>query len=86
MENENVLKILEPLEFDKKTPVTAAQKKAYAELQQSTDDIRRQLDQMHLRLSHAVNTRDYHSLPLEDAREELAELARRLDGISNNHI
>ena len=86
MENENIMKILEPLEFDKKTPVTAAQKKAYAELQQSTDDIRRQLNQLHLRLSHAVNTRDYHSLPLEDARAALAELARRLDGVSNNHI
>lgn len=85
MENENVEKILEPLEFDKKTPITAAQKKAYAELQQSADDIRSQLNQLHLRLSHAVNTRDYHSLPLEDARKELAELARRMAAVSNNH-
>lgn len=84
MNNEKVQEILEPLEFDKKRPVTAAQKKAYAELAWAVDDIRQRLNQLHLRLWHAVNSRDYHALPLEEAREKLADIARQIDAISKD--
>ncbi len=84
MNDEKVLEILAPLDFDKKRPVTAAQKKAYAELQRAVDDIRQRLDQLHLRLWHAAENRDYHSLPLEEAREKLADIARQIDAISKN--
>jgi hypothetical protein len=84
MNDETVLEILEPLDFDKKRPVTSAQKKAYMELQQSVDDARQRLNKLHLRLWHAVNSRDYHSLSLEEARETLESIARHIDAISKN--
>ena len=82
MNDEKVLEILNTLDFDKKSPVTAAEKKAYTELHSSVDDIRQRLNQLHLRLWHAVNSRDYHSFTLDDAREALADIARQIDAIS----
>ncbi len=84
MENNKVTEIIESLDFDKKRAAAGTQKKAYLELQQSVEDVRQRLNQLHLRLSHAVNTRDYHSLPLEEAREKLADIARQINAISKN--
>ncbi len=84
MNNEKVFEILNTLDFEKKRPVTAAEKKAYTELHSSVDDIRQRLNQLHLRLWHAVNSRDYHSLPLDEAREALADIARQIDAVSKN--
>lgn len=84
MNDENVLEILESLDFDKKRPVIAADKRAYAALQRSVDDVRQRLNQLHIRLWHAEQSRDYHSLPLEEARKALEDIARQLDAISKN--
>lgn len=88
MENEKVAQILSALDFDRKRPVTSAQKKSYAQLLQSVDDVRQRLNKLHLRLWHASSRRDYHSLSLEDTREMLGDIARQIEAISkkNNEL
>ncbi len=82
MNDEKVFEILNTLDFEKKNPVTAAQKKAYTELHSSVDGIRQRLNQLHLRLWHAVNSRDYNSFTLDEARAALADIARQIDAVS----
>lgn len=85
MESEKVAQILGALDFEKKRPVTAAQKKAFAELERSVDEARQRLNKLHLRLWHATGSRDYHSLSLDDARETLRGISRQIDAIAGKN-
>lgn len=85
MENQKIDEILSTLNFDRKRPVTAAQKAAYAKLQKDVDAVRLRLNQLHLQLWHAVNHHDYHSLSLEDAHDTLHDIAKHLEAIAGNN-
>lgn|GEM_PF-1929952 len=85
MENQKIDEILSTLNFDRKRPVTAAQKAAYAKLQKDVDAVRLRLNQLHLQLWHAVNHHDYHSLSLEDARDTLSDIAKHIQAIAGNN-
>jgi len=82
MESNGTLKILESIGFSRKKPPSAAQKKAYAELQRSVNTARQRLNKLHLRLWQAVSSRDYHSVSLEEAKKALGDIARELDAVS----
>lgn len=81
---QKIAQLLSELQFERRRPVTLTQRQQYAALQKEVDEVRRSLDALHLRLWHAQQRRDYHSLSLEEARGILAKAAERLGALSKN--
>ena len=79
---QKIAQLLSELQFERRRPVTRVQRQEYAALQKEVDEVRRCLNALHLRLWHAQQRRDYHSLSLEEARGILANAAERLSTLS----
>ncbi len=74
--------IINSLNFERKQPVSAAQKAAYCKLQKDIADVLKVLNRMHLSLWNGISRHDYHSLPLAAAKEQLNTIAAQIQTIS----
>lgn len=79
---EQIMDILSDMQFERRTPVSRQKKAQYAAMEAGVRDALKELNKLHLRLWHAVSQRDYHSLPLDEARQMLYEIRNRIDALS----
>lgn len=84
-DEDKVAGIINALDFDRKRPMASAQKDAYSRMQKDVNDVRLRVNKLHLRLWHAVNQHDYHSLSLEETREALQDIAKHIEAIASKN-
>lgn len=70
------------ISFKRRRPVSRDQKNAFDELRRGIDDIRKDLNRLHLLLWYASWHKDYGSLFC--VRECAGEIAKRLDALSKH--
>jgi hypothetical protein len=71
--------------FERKRPVTKQQKAAYTVLAARLAEIIADLNRLRLRLWHADEKRDYHSLSLYEAEDILKKARQDLDCLLNEN-
>ena len=71
--------IVSGIDLERKKPVLPEEKQQTAELLDELTAAKRQLDKLHLKLWYAVEKKDYHSLSLEQAKQELRSLLDALE-------
>ncbi len=76
--------ILSDMQFERRPPVSRQKKAQYAAMEAGVRDALKELNKLHLRLWHAVSQRDYHSLPLDEARRTLEEIRNQIEASSFN--
>jgi hypothetical protein len=75
---EKIACMLADMQFDRRPPVTKHKKVQYAALEADMGTLLKDLNKLHLRLTHATSQRDYHSLSLLEARQALEDARSRL--------
>jgi len=77
-EEERTALLTEAMRFERRTPVSAAEKAACVGLEAACSDALNALRKLHLRVWHAAQG-DYRSLPMDEARKELTEVQEKID-------
>lgn len=73
--------MVKTMRFERKKNVTKQQKTIYADLKKNTDDAMHDMSKLNLRLWHAINKKDYHSLTLDEAEHILQKIRQNIDNI-----
>jgi chromosome segregation ATPase len=78
---EKIASMLAEMQFDRRPPVPKQKKAQFAALEADVGALLKDLNKLHLRLSHATSQRDYHSLSLEEARQTLEKAHSQLSDL-----
>ena len=71
--------IVAGMDFSRKKPVSEEAKQQTAALYQDLGETLKKLHKLHLSLWYASQNNDYRSLPLQQAKEKLAEAVKELE-------
>ena len=82
MHKQRIADMLSGMQFGRRLPPSKQTKAEYAALESGIADVLKDLNRLHLRLWHAVSRREYHSLPLDEARLALESIQARLNSLS----
>ncbi len=71
--------IVADMDFSRKKPVSSATKQQTTALYRDLGETLKKLNKLHLGLWYASQNNDYRSLPLQHAKEKLAEAVEELE-------
>lgn len=77
--NDKIADIVKDISFERRKPVSQDTKHQIQQLLCSLKDAKKRLDKLHLKLWYAVDKNDYHSVNLEEAKDELRNIIRELE-------
>ena len=78
---EKTTDMLANMNFDRRPPVPKQKKAQFAALEANVGALLKDLNKLHLRLSHATSQKDYQSLSLEEARQALEKAHSQLSDL-----
>lgn len=81
-----IANMIENMGFERKPRATKKEKEDYAALKDSVAVIKSDIDKLSLRLWHACYKNDYHSLSIDEAKQELQRIRESIDGITNKEF
>lgn len=78
-----IAEVVDGVALTRRPRASKSEKEAFADMSREVSAVKSALDKLCLRLWHACNKNDYHSLSLEEAKAELSTITESLNEIIN---